>query len=138
MSQYTAKYTGRLSAGQCYAGAEMAYYHPDYPWPKEQFTLQEYQRLVAEDASGGDGIVAYDTQGQLQGVVSITPMIRDPHMPGLGVWVTQIIAAHEHPKVGACMYRALIQLLRRNGGSWFRIGKRLSATTILDEYRRVP
>lgn len=137
MSQYTVEHLASVSRGWSDKAARMIYQHPEYPWAREQFSLEDYQETVALDVVDEPGILCFSPEG-LVGAMSISTIIQDHHMPGTGVWVFHSIAHPDHPAVGPVMYRWLVRNLRQRGASWFRIGKRLSATTILDTYRRVP
>lgn len=136
MSRYTVEHVPFVDRGWSDRAARMLYQHPAYPWAREQFTLEEYQELVAQDVVGEPGVLCFGPEG-LVGAMAISTLTYDHHMPGKGVWVFHSIAHPDHPAVGPVLYRWLVRNLRQRGASWVRIGKRLSLTRFQDEYRRL-
>ncbi len=136
MSQYIVEHRPYIDRCWCDRAARILYEHPEYPWAREQFSLEGYRELVAKDVVGESGVLCFHADG-LVGAMAISTITEDHHMPGKGVWVFHSIAHPDHPAVGPVLYRWLVRNLRQRGASWIRIGKRLSLTRFQDEYRRL-
>lgn len=136
MSQYSVSYLDEADVGFLTASAKIAYHHPEYPYPREQFTEDAYTQTLVDDLLGFPVLGAY-LDGQLVAGIAFTDLTTDQHMPGKGSIVSCSVAHPDHPRAAGLLLRVFVQALRAKGASWYQISKRLDACTILTKYRRL-